>query len=68
MYSIAAIALLADDGVAAEGSGGCVFKSAPTMKKSVPIPIAEMNSDNLRPSVSTRKNTKMAVAISLTMP
>ena len=60
--------MLADDGEAAEVSGGCVFRSAPTMKNRVPIPIAEMNSDNLRPRVSTKKKTKMEVATTLTMP
>lgn len=62
------MALLAADGEDAELSGGCVLRSAPTMKNKVPIPIAEMNKDSLRPRVSTKKKTKIEVATTLTMP
>ena len=68
MYSIAAIALLAGGGFDAFVGGGNTLSSAPMMKKSVPMPIAEMNSESLRPSESTRKNTNSAVATTLTMP
>ena len=69
MYSIAAIALLAGGGCAPTVvGGGNVFSSAPIMKNSVPIPTAEMKSESLRPSVSTRKNTKIVVATSFTIP
>lgn len=62
------MALLEADGEEAEESGGCVLRSAPTMKNKVPIPIAEMNNESLRPSVSAKKKTKMAVATTLTIP
>ena len=71
MYNIAAIALLAGGGVNPAGGfagGGNVLSSAPMMKNRTPMPMAEMNSESLRPSDSTRKNTKMDVATSLTIP
>ena len=63
------MALLAGGG-AAVGSvgGGYALRSAPTMKKSTPMPIAEIKRDILRPSVSTKKNTKKSVVMSFTMP
>lgn len=42
--------------------GGCVLITAPMMKNMMPIPMAEMNNDHLRPRVSTPKNMKIAVA------
>lgn len=73
MYNIAAIAL--DDGggegavcPAATVATGCVLRIAPMMKKQTPIPSAEMNSDGLRPRLSTMRKTNKAVAITLTMP
>ena len=48
--------------------GGWVFSRAPMMKKRVPIPIAEINKDSLRPRLSTKKKTKIEVAMTLTMP
>ena len=66
MYSIAAIACDAGDGLTAcPGTGvggGWVLRIEPMMKNNIPIPIAEMNSDNFRPRVSTKKKTKIAVA------
>ena len=70
MYSIAAIALLAGGGSAPSTrfDGGNDLSSAPMMKKSVPMPSAEMSSESLRPSVSTKPKTKMEVATSFTTP
>lgn len=48
--------------------GGYDFSRAPTIKNRVPMPIADMNSDNLRPRLSTRKKTKIQVATTFTMP
>ena len=73
MYNIPAIACAAGEGAGAatfasvEG-GGCVFKIAPMIKNSEPIPMAEMKSESLRPRVSTPKKMKMAVATTLTIP
>lgn len=53
---------------ASGAGGGCVFSIAPMIKNRVPIPIAEMKSDILRPRVSTPKNMKREVATSLTTP
>lgn len=50
------------------GLGGWVFKIAPIMKKSVPMPIAEMKSESFLPRVSTPKKMKSAVATTLTTP
>jgi hypothetical protein len=47
---------------------GCVFKIAPMMKNVIPIPMADINNDILRPRVSTKKNTKSAVATTFTIP
>lgn len=49
-------------------SGGNDLSSAPMMKKSVPMPIAEMSSESLRPSDSTKPKMKIAVATTLMMP
>jgi hypothetical protein len=69
MYIIAAIALPEAGGLdCGVEAGGCVLRMAPTMKNKVPIPRAEMNSDGLRPHVSTKKNIKIAVAMTLTTP
>lgn len=73
MYSIPAMAWAAGEGAggATFGSvdgGGCVFKIAPMIKKSDPIPIADIKSESLRPRVSTPKNMKMAVATTLMIP
>lgn len=38
------------------------------MKKRVPMPMAEMKREALRPKVSTPKKMKMAVATTLTIP
>lgn len=47
---------------------GCVLRMAPMMKKVTPMPSAEMSRDGLRPRLSTMKNTKIMVAITLTIP
>ena len=60
--------MLAADGSVAATSGGCVLRRAPMIKNIVPIPNAEISSDILRPRLSTRKKTKMAVATTLTTP
>lgn len=38
------------------------------MKNSTPIPMDEMKRDILRPKLSTMKKTKIAVAMTLTIP
>ena len=48
--------------------GGCVLSMAPMMKNSVPIPNAEMAKESFRPRDSTKKNTNIAVAMTLTIP
>ncbi len=48
--------------------GGCVFRIAPIIKNSVPIPIAEINSDNFLPRDSTKKKMNSAVATTFTTP
>jgi len=61
----------AGGGAAWPGRGvttGCVFKMAPMMKNVTPIPMADMNNEILRPRVSTKKNTKIAVATTFTIP
>lgn len=69
MYSIAAMALLAGGGLLPGFcGGGNDLRSAPMMKNRMPMPMPEMKSDSLRPSVSARKNTKNAVATTLTIP
>jgi hypothetical protein len=47
---------------------GCVFKIAPMMKNVIPIPMADMNNEALRPRLSTKKNTKSVVAKTFTIP
>lgn len=73
MYSMAAIALDAGGGLGdatAElvAGGGWVLRMAPMMKNRQPIPMEEMKRARLRPSVSTPKKMKMAVATTLTTP
>ena len=68
MYNIAAIALLAGGGSEALGSGGNDLRRAPIMKNKVPIPIAEMNNESLRPKDSTAKKMKKTVAMIFTTP
>ena len=69
MYNIAAMAFDAGGGLPTRVcGGGNSLSSAPTMKNSVPMPIAEINSEYLRPSDSTRKNTKIVVATNFTIP
>lgn len=63
-----AIARDAGGGLIALGSGGCVLRMAPIIKKSVPIPMAETNKEPLRPSVSTPKKMNIAVATTFTTP
>ncbi len=48
--------------------GGKDLRRAPIMKNRVPMPHAEMKSDSLRPRDSTRKNTKIEVATTFTIP
>jgi hypothetical protein len=47
---------------------GYTFKIAPMMKNVIPIPMADMNNDILRPRVSTKKNTKNAVETTFAIP
>lgn len=65
MYSIPAIACDAGGGLTVcpgiGVGGGCVFRIAPMIKNNVPMPIAEINSESLRPSDSTKKKMNMAV-------
>ena len=68
MYNIAAIALLAGEGSEALGSGGNDLSRAPMMKNRIPIPIAEINNESLRPKDSTAKKTKKAVAMTFMTP
>ena len=67
---MAAMALLAGGGCAPESleGGGNVLRSAPMMKNRMPMPMPETKSENLRPSESTKKNTKIAVATTFTIP
>ena len=51
-----------------DAGGGWVFRIAPMMKNSVPMPNAEIIRDSLRPSVSTKKKTNIAVATTFTIP
>lgn len=48
--------------------GGCVLRTAPMMKKKIPIPIAEIKRDFLRPSVSTPIKMKVIVEASFITP
>ena len=70
---MAAIAFEAGGGfetttLALAAGGGCVLRMAPMMKNRVPIPMAEMKSDNLRPRVSTPKKINRVVATNFTTP
>ena len=51
-----------------EAGGGWVLRIAPTTKKRLPIPIAEINKHALRPKESTAKMTNTEVAITLRTP
>ncbi len=70
MYSMAAIALLAGGGgrLSAGFGGGNSLRRAPMMKKKMPMPMAEIKSESLRPSESTRKNTRKAVDMTFMIP
>jgi hypothetical protein len=68
-----AMALLAGGGSSAArlglvAGGGCVFKMAPMIKNTEPMPMAEMKRDRFRPRVSTPKKMNIVLATTLTIP
>lgn len=67
MYNMAAIPFDAGGGLmvvpGTSLGGGWVLRIAPMMKSRVPMPIAEMKRDSLRPRLSAAKKMKQAVAI-----
>lgn len=68
---MAAIAFDAEDGVPVWPDTvwiGCIFRIAPTMKYMVPNPIAEMNSDILRPTLSIKNTMVIVTDTALTTP